>query len=363
VGNGCPVGDPDSPEDCSETKTASTCITTTTSSILPSATAWTTWSFSECVTNIGCSVTDSSSSTTKTGTEALPTIAPVHTDFYGLAPVGIPIDTAKYYSMGGAPVTSATTQQTTPAPTQQTTTAAPPPSTEFITCSHHNQDPGQGITKAFCVCSGSTFPEVLATQVTPYNSCGYTVMPTITLGGNTLPASTNTADCSVCTVVGGNNNVCTSLANCTPQPTTTVVAPPATTPCVEIILDRNDFLETVWWGEILVDKVRVCYASTNGISNTGTIPCTGGYTLRYSQNNQNARDSVVELWYSTPTSGGEMNWTIDEYDESSQSCGGAVPITCHHYWYYGSLDNCGTKPASVAKLRRGMEVGSFDLDG
>ncbi|RBR20331.1 uncharacterized protein FIESC28_05295 [Fusarium coffeatum] len=85
-----------------------------------------------------------------------------------------------------------------------------PAHTDFIECTHRNQDPGQGINQAYCVCSGSTFAESVATIVTPYNSCGYTTMPTKTIDpSNSLPVSTNTAECKVCT----------SLTNCVPEPT------------------------------------------------------------------------------------------------------------------------------------------------
>jgi hypothetical protein len=71
------------------------------------------------------------------------------------------------------------------------------------------------------------------------------VQPTVTLGGNTLPASTNTDLCQVCTVVGNNNNVCTSLSNCTPKTTAAVTtAPPAPTPSGSLCL--------VLWSEAFI---------------------------------------------------------------------------------------------------------------
>lgn len=45
----------------------------------------------------------------------------------------------------------------------------------YISCSTQNQDPDQGITEAYCVCSGSTFPKSIATD--PPNSCAYTTLP------------------------------------------------------------------------------------------------------------------------------------------------------------------------------------------
>ncbi len=101
------------------TKTASTCITTTTSTIFKPATTWTTWSFSECRTTIGCSVTDSSSSTTKTGTIGYPTPGPVLTDYAEIVPLDIPINTARLNSIDGI--------TTVPSPTTTTTADTPPP--------------------------------------------------------------------------------------------------------------------------------------------------------------------------------------------------------------------------------------------
>lgn len=200
-GNGCPNGgegesgggdNPD--ESCSEKKTASTCITTTSSTTVRPAGTWTTWSFSDCQTNTGCSVTDSSSSTTIEGTYGMPGVFPVATEYFELSPNKTELPTTVLQW-------------------------EPPGPTDFINCSHQDEDPGQGITKAYCVCDGSTFAESVATNVTPYNSCGYTTKPTKTSDGNTLPATTNTFECKVCSVVGHNNNVCTSLPNCVPQTT------------------------------------------------------------------------------------------------------------------------------------------------
>jgi hypothetical protein len=66
-----------------------------------------------------------------------------------------------------------------PNPTDGTPTITKPPSlpTDFIDCQHHNQNPGQGIDSAYCVCSGSTFSDSTATWVTPHNSCAYTAKP------------------------------------------------------------------------------------------------------------------------------------------------------------------------------------------
>lgn len=221
VGNGCPAGGggDGGDESCTTKKTASTCITTTTSSIFKPATTWTTWSFSECQTNIGCSVTDYSSSTTVTGTIAFPTLLPVMTDYLDHTHLGLPMNMTRLSAINPGdppfPVTTVLPPDTTdPPPT------APDPT--FVSCKHYNQLPGAGITQPYCECSSSKFPELVATQVTPHESCAYTVMPTITLGGdiNQLPKSTDTAACSVCSTWSGNNVGCDPLPNCTPKPPT-----------------------------------------------------------------------------------------------------------------------------------------------
>ena len=97
----------------------------------------------------------------------------------------------------------------------------PPPNTNYISCSHRNQNPGQGIYTAFCVCDGSTFAESLGTAVTPYNSCAYTEKPTSTEAIKTgFSATTNMDTCQVCTRVSPNQQDCSILSNCTPKPTT-----------------------------------------------------------------------------------------------------------------------------------------------
>lgn len=109
---------------------------------------------------------------------------------------------------GGSGVTSA--PGVTPAPTN------------FISCSHRNQNPGQGIYTAYCVCDGSTFAEQLNTAVKPHNSCAFTQKPTSTAAIQTGFAATTDKDkCTVCTRVGPNQQDCTSLSNCTPKPTAT----------------------------------------------------------------------------------------------------------------------------------------------
>ena len=225
TGVGCPPGSggPDD-ESCTSKKTATTCTTTTTSTTVSPATTWTTWSHSRCRTNVGCRVTDSSTSKTETAGVSFPTIYAPFTDYLGQAPLGVPANTHKLDPVNGVPA-SVTGSPTSGSPVtdgpDSVTTIVGPPNTKFVDCTHRNQNPGSGVTKAYCVCSGSTFAEEVATFVTPANSCAYTLMPSRTIDpiGDML-VTTNTAECSVCTVVGHNNNLCTSLSNCTPAPTT-----------------------------------------------------------------------------------------------------------------------------------------------
>jgi hypothetical protein len=144
------------------------------------------------------------------------------------APTGTPPD---FESSAPTPTTTAGNGNTNTG--KATTTAAcitstkctsfgqPPPNTDYISCSHRNQNPGQGIYTAYCVCDGSTFAESLGTAVTPYNSCAYTEKPTSTAAIKTgLAATTNTDTCQVCTRVSPNQQDCTTLSDCTPKPTT-----------------------------------------------------------------------------------------------------------------------------------------------
>ncbi|CAK1362346.1 unnamed protein product [Cercospora beticola] len=55
------------------------------------------------------------------------------------------------------------------------TTPRPSTTASYISCRTQNQQPGQGITRAYCVCDGSTFPQSTATD--PPNSCAYTSLP------------------------------------------------------------------------------------------------------------------------------------------------------------------------------------------
>lgn len=243
VGTSCPKGGADPEDDggddrCTSKKTASTCTTTKTSSIFLPATTWTTWSYSDCKTRTGCSVTDSSTTTTKTETYALPTPNTLLFDDFDETHPTVAIDASRLASIlgygAGATMTSMSRSASidpshgssngiTSNPTQSVSpgvTSAPSQNTNFISCSHRNQNPGEGIYTPYCVCDGSTFSEKLNTAVTPYNSCAYTEKPTSTAAIQTgFAAATDKDKCEVCRRVGPNQQDCTSLSNCTPKST------------------------------------------------------------------------------------------------------------------------------------------------
>ncbi|GAQ10044.1 hypothetical protein ALT_7365 [Aspergillus lentulus] len=100
------------------------------------------------------------------------------------------------------PDTSDTLTWTIPAGDTALTGDAASPTPSFISCDFYGQDPDQGITSQYCVCSGSTFEPSTNTIVTPANSCAYTTLPTHTIAVTTLTEiTTNTAICSACTAV------------------------------------------------------------------------------------------------------------------------------------------------------------------
>jgi hypothetical protein len=226
---GASPGDDEGDDSCTSKKTASTCTTTKTSSVFPPATTWTTWSYSDCKTRTGCSVTDSSTTTTRTGTYALPTPNMLDFDDFDNPFTTVAINAERLASVlgngAGATMSSMSRPGITSKPTQSAT-SAPSQNTNFISCSHRNQNPGQGIYTAYCVCDGSTFAENLNTAVTPHVSCAYTEKPTSTAAVHTgFAATTNMDKCQVCTRVSPNQQDCTSLSNCTPKPTTPPSSP------------------------------------------------------------------------------------------------------------------------------------------
>lgn len=98
-------------------------------------------------------------------------------------------------------------------------------------CSMHNEDPGQGIFSAYCVCDGSSaFPLLTSTD-----SCAYTSLPSSTI--NPIASRTVvTSDCQVCTQVGPNQDNCFLIDGCTPTGTTTTTAAPSPTKTNDVVI-------------------------------------------------------------------------------------------------------------------------------
>jgi hypothetical protein len=229
-------------------------------------------------------VTDSSSQTTRTATP--PPMDDIITDYDEII-TDIAIDTSKYNSIFSPTITSP------PAPTD----------TNFIDCIHQNQDPGQGIHDAYCVCSGSTFSESVATYVTPFNSCGYTTMPSATIPGpGGLPQTTNTAECKVCSVVGQNNNACTSLENCTPQATPTPTPKPRCVTAHTYVYLNSFFQGTDLSYQVWENDELICSGSANKKFASDTTnwdyDCNKGAKLRVNDNGRYLEYTSGGGWHS-----------------------------------------------------------------
>lgn len=204
---------------------------------------------------------------------------------------------------GGVCVTSTKCASFGDKPTPTTSAA---PNTNFISCSHRNQNPGQGIYTAYCVCDQSTFAESLNTAVTPYNSCAYTQKPTSTAAIQTGFAATTDIDkCQACTRVGPNQQDCTTLSNCTPKPTTPPSSP--STRCITAhVYEANcivpgDGMQVTLWD----NGVEVCDVSLSlGIFKQNgedefNFDCGSGRTVIMGRNGRdltyNAPDGSISL--------------------------------------------------------------------
>ncbi|KAI4861986.1 hypothetical protein F4820DRAFT_451451 [Hypoxylon rubiginosum] len=139
--------------------------------------------------------------------------------------------------------------------------ALPPPTT-FIDCNFHGQDPDQGVTAQYCVCSGSTFPASSDTKY-PGESCPYTKLPTQTTAVSTLKEVVTTSNCQVCTYAGLNAD-CTTINGCTPTTTvksTSTVTLPDTTVTVTPTADCAFWDEG--WG-YRFEIYKIAYWATDG---------------------------------------------------------------------------------------------------
>jgi hypothetical protein len=203
---------------------------------------------------------------------------------------------------------ASTSQSTTPKQTPTTTlatTAAGPLPTDFIDCTHHNQDPGEGVTKAYCVCSGSTFAEQLADNVTPRQSCAYTTMPSVTMQLNTgLATSTYKDTCQVCTLDNSNEQHCTSLSDCTPK-TTSQAPPKPTDRCITAhVMQTNcatDWVNDLMGVEVWDNGVHVCHGTTShtlaGLNTVWPGECNPGFIANVTGNGQVLRYQASDGYY------------------------------------------------------------------
>ena len=206
----------------------------------------------------------------------------------------------------GSPTVSSKPVTTVPPGQQPTITKKPAPNTDYISCSHRNQNPGQGIYTAYCVCDESTFAESLGTAVTPYNYCAYTEKPTKTAAIHTgFAATTNTDKCQVCTRVSPNQQDCTTLSNCTPKPTT-----PPSSPSTRCITAHSYEANCIRPGEgmritLWDDGVEVCDVrkdlpqATNNKNSVYDFDCGDGRSLTMTKNGErlthNAPDGSISL--------------------------------------------------------------------
>lgn len=183
-----------------DTSTTTTCTSTTCSEIVTCATA----------------ASEGSTTTSETTTA----LCPIRTPYIAWTPADpnalfptLGID--NQWTLDGVTATSALTTTSASSSGTATASATAPATTNYLSCSTSNEDPDQGVTSAYCVCSGSTLAQSLNTAVTPANSCAYTILPSSTIAApiHTIK-TTRTGVCSVCTLVG-TSETCTSLASCT----------------------------------------------------------------------------------------------------------------------------------------------------
>jgi hypothetical protein len=216
----------------------------------------------------------------------------------------------------------------------------PPPNTNYISCSHRNQNPGQGIYTAYCVCDGSTFAESLGTAVTPYNSCAYTEKPTSTGAIKTgFAATTNTDTCKVCTRVSPNVQDCTTLSDCTPKPTT-----PPSSPSVRCITAHSyesncvlpgDGMRVTLWddGVEVCDVHRNLDQATNTADSKHDFDCGNGRSLTMTQNGE-------ILTYNAPDGSITLNAYDGQEDRRTESCAIGYGSEFEYAFDNGKCSNC-----------------------
>ncbi|KAI1176422.1 hypothetical protein F4777DRAFT_597741 [Nemania sp. FL0916] len=154
------------------------------------------------------------------------------------APISTPVETSITHNITSSVTsTTTTTPESTPVKTSSTdtitsfvtSTATTPQITPApsVSCSLQDQDPDQGITERYCICSGSITAPVLGETLAPTELCAYTALPTSTESVS-IPTLTWTSNCKACTLVGGiaDDPTCTGVSGCTPTrpPTPSITA-------------------------------------------------------------------------------------------------------------------------------------------
>lgn len=223
---------------------------------------------------------------------------------------------------------------------QPTPTSMPAPNTDFISCSHRNQNPGQGIYTAYCVCDKSTFSESMNTAVTPHNSCAYTQKPTSTAAIQTgFAATTNTDTCQVCRRVSPNQQDCTILSGCTPKPTTPPSSP--STRCItghsyeaNCPLPGDGMRVTLWDDGVEVCNVRqtLDQLKNNG-EKTFKFDCGGGRSVTMGNNGR-------ELTYDAPDGSISLKAYAWQDDWHAEICALGTGSEFENVFDNGKCGNC-----------------------
>lgn len=135
---------------------------------------------------------------------------------YAPTPLTIDLDSPQSPPLTAAP--------TTVNPQPGTITTAP-----TLSCELHNQDPDQGILKAYCLCNKSLTLSPLPATKAQSDSCAYSTMPgTSASEVVTTQIQTWTTNCQACSLTGGiaDQETCTSIAGCKPTaaPVPTIAA-------------------------------------------------------------------------------------------------------------------------------------------
>ena len=230
--------------------------------------------------------------------------------------------------------------QTVVGPTGQIT---PSPSSKPA-CTLQEEDPDQGINNRGCICNKSTLPLLTVPSATDVSqSCSYTAMPSANpTNPITIATEHYTSNCQACTLVGGiaDQATCTSVADCSPTPTTT------TKPTFTVFLSNNSIpigdadnsnsgsdLRTNAYNQLhqlCPDSATECDSTTNAqISNIPTVSDSAenwellSFTIQDSHyDNTSTRDQMLAAAVSS--------WQ----QAASRSCS----TTTYHDWVDSAMD-------------------------